>query len=135
MPFDGKHYEGRIDAFQKIDQVIDLLASPDRWCKGALYSPDGRRCIVGAMQAADAVAALRHPVSQAIYEVTGSRYKNIESFNDSRATTHALVLQVLRRAREDIINGVIEQEPPPVLAPPSRARMRLKTIFGRRVSA
>ena len=51
MPFDGRDYSTRIDALEKIDRVIEQLPSEERWCKGALYTVDGRRCILGAMQA------------------------------------------------------------------------------------
>jgi hypothetical protein len=127
MPFDGREEQGRFEAFEKIDRVIDLLATPDRWCKGALLTRDGRRCIVGAMQAANAVAVLRRPVLQAIREVTGASYRSIEFFNDSPATTHAMVLTVLSRARTAIAGGAVAWEP----APPARNRMRhqLRTLF------
>src|SRR5215469_10004211 len=59
MPFDGTGYEGRFEALDKMDKVIDLLAREDRWCKQQLRSYDGRRCILGAMMAADATIALK----------------------------------------------------------------------------
>jgi hypothetical protein len=103
VPFDGKEYIARIDAVEKIDQVIDLLSLPDRWCKGELYRRGAdQRCIVGAIHAVDAVAMLRGPVLQAIHEIAGKNYQHIETFNDARSTTHALVLQVLLRARENL---------------------------------
>src|SRR5437763_2847611 len=55
MPFDGVGFD---DSLQKIDAVIDLLALPDKWCKGALRSHDGRYCIRGAVRAVGAADAL-----------------------------------------------------------------------------
>jgi hypothetical protein len=109
MPFDGTGYEGRIEALDKMDKVIDLLAREDRWCKQQLRSYDGRRCILGAMMAADATIALKEPILLAIKQVTGRDYLRIEMFNDHPLTTHALVVRVLNQARENIINGVAER--------------------------
>ncbi|HEY3919701.1 MAG TPA: hypothetical protein VGL83_18065 [Stellaceae bacterium] len=105
MPFDGREYSLRVDALEKIDRVIDQLPSEERWCKGALYTVDGRRCILGAMQAVNGAMTLKQPILQAIQEVTGRRYTAIETFNDRRTTTHAQVMMVLRRARQDILDG------------------------------
>lgn len=105
MPFDGREFAPRIDAMEKIDRVIEQLPTEDRWCKGALYTVDGRRCILGAMQAVNGAMTLKQPILQAIHEVTGRRYTAIETFNDRRTTTHAQVVAVLKRARQDIIDG------------------------------
>jgi hypothetical protein len=113
MPFDGTGYEGRIEALDKMDKVIDLLAREDRWCKQQLRSYDGRRCILGAMMAADATIALKEPILLAIRQVTGRDYLRIEMFNDHPLTTHGLVLRVLGQARENIVNGVVERVPAP----------------------
>jgi hypothetical protein len=106
MPFDGTGYEGRIEALDKMDKVIDLLAREDRWCKQQLRSYDGRRCILGAMMAADATIALKEPILLAIKQVTGRDYLRIEMFNDHPLTTHGLVVRVLQQARENVLNGV-----------------------------
>jgi hypothetical protein len=106
MPFDGTALEGRIDTLDKMDRVIDLLSSEDRWCKQQLRAYDGRRCILGAMVAADATIVLKEPILLAIRQVTGRDYLRIEMFNDHPLTTHALVLNVLEQARTNIINGV-----------------------------
>jgi hypothetical protein len=111
MPFDGRDYSTRIDALEKIDRVIDQLPSEDRWCKGALYTVDGRRCILGAMQAVNGAMVLKQPILQAIKEVTGRRYTAIETFNDRRTTTHAQVMAVLRRARQNILDGTAGYSP------------------------
>jgi hypothetical protein len=134
MPFDGTGYEGRIEALDKMDKVIDLLAREDRWCKQQLRSYDGRRCILGAMMAADATIALKEPILLAIKQVTGRDYLRIEMFNDHPLTTHALVVRVLGQARENIINGVAER----ALVPASSAsgtwlggtlKTRLRRLF------
>lgn len=109
MPFDGTGYEGRFDALEKMDKVIDLLSREDRWCKQQLRSYDGRRCILGAMMAADATILLKEPILLAIRQVTGREYLRIEMFNDHPLTTHAAVLKVLHQARNNIIHGVVER--------------------------
>ena len=105
MPFDGRQFSARIDVLEKIDRVIEQLPSEERWCKGALYTVDGRRCILGAMQAVSGAMVLKQPILQAIQEVTGRHFTAIETFNDRRTTTHAQVLAVLQRARQDILAG------------------------------
>jgi hypothetical protein len=107
MPFDGSEYEVRNRVLDQIDRVIALLATEDKWCKRVLESTDGRRCILGAMRAADAMIALKAPIMQAIEQVTGRHYHCIESFNDHKTTTHPLVLRVLHQARENVCVGVI----------------------------
>lgn len=110
MPFDGNGYESRIDALEKMDKVIDLLSYEDRWCKQQLRSYDGRRCILGAMVAADATIVLKEPILLAVKQVTGRDYLRIEMFNDHPLTTHALVVSVLHQARENIINGTVDAQ-------------------------
>ena len=117
MPFDGTGYDGRIEALDKMDKVIDLLSREDRWCKQQLRSYDGRRCILGAMMAADATIVLKEPILLAIKQVTGRDYLRIEMFNDHPLTTHGLVLKVLSQARENVVNGVAERQPAMALAP------------------
>jgi hypothetical protein len=112
MPFDGTGLEGRIEALDKMDKVLDLLAREDRWCKQQLRSYDGRRCILGAMMAVDATVALKEPILMAIKQVTGRDYLRIEMFNDHPLTSHALVIKVLHQARENIVNGVAARIPP-----------------------
>ncbi len=107
MPFDGRNFiENR--ALDRIDAVTRLLATERRWCKGSLQTPDGRYCLVGAMQAVHAQALLEPFILRAIRDVTGRSCWRIEAFNDRRSTDHATVLCVLHRARERIAAG----EPP-----------------------
>jgi hypothetical protein len=117
MPFDGTGYEGRIEALDKMDKVIDLLSREDRWCKQQLRSYDGRRCILGAMMAADATIVLKEPILLAIKQVTGRDYLRIEMFNDHPLTTHGLVLKVLHQARDNVVNGVAERPQTPASLP------------------
>jgi hypothetical protein len=108
MPFDGIGLEGRGVALGKIDEVIDLLATEDRWCKQQLRSYDGRRCLLAAMLAADAAVMLKEPILLGIKQITGRDYLRIEIFNDHPLTTHGLVLRVLHQARENRVAGVLQ---------------------------
>jgi hypothetical protein len=89
-----------------MDRVITLLSSERRWCKQHMRTPDGRRCILGALADADA-QSLQGQILFAINEVTGRLYRRIEAFNDDPSTTYALVIRVLLQARENIVTGAI----------------------------
>ena len=104
MPFDGVGFIGN-ESVRKMDEVIDLLGTPDKWCKGALRSHDGRYCIRGAVRAVDAADALEPSILEAIGQVAGKRFRRIESFNDHPNTSHEQVLAVLHRTRETIQAG------------------------------
>jgi hypothetical protein len=104
MPFDGVDYVS-VKSLQQIDAVIERLASPDKWCKGALRSHDGRYCIRGAVRAVGGAETLEPVILQAIGEVAGKRFCRIESFNDHPNTSHAQVLAVLARARDNLRSG------------------------------
>lgn len=103
MPFDGSEHPTS-KALEKLDRVIASLSTPDRWCKGTEATADSRRCIVGALRAQKAQRLLQPAVLQAIAEVTG-RHSAVQEFNDRLSTSHELMLEVLRRAREDIATG------------------------------
>jgi hypothetical protein len=118
MPFDGKGMEVQLDTLDKIDRVIALLDRPEKWCKGVLKSSDGRFCILGAVLEVRADRVLKAPLLRAAEQVTGRTYPRIEAFNDHRATTHTLVVQVLQRTRQNILAGE-------ALAPPQAAKPRL----------
>src|SRR5215813_14355561 len=109
MPFDGVGFAFQ-DRVSKIDQVIDLLATPDKWCQGSYKTPDGRYCIRGAIVTVEGANNLRPIVLQAIREVTGKHYFRIESFNDHADTNHAQVVQVLMRARADLISAQMDMK-------------------------
>lgn len=130
MPFDGVELIAA-DPLHKIDAVIDLLATPERWCKGALKSHDGRHCIRGAVRAVDGVEVLEPAILRAIGEVAGTRFRRIESFNDHPNTGHEQVLAVLDRARLYVRlgragGGRTEAPVPPA---PSRLRAALTRWF------
>jgi len=116
MPFDGKGMEVQLDSLDKIDRVISLLDRPDKWCKGVLKSSDGRFCILGAVLEARADRVLKAPLLKAAEQVTGRTYPRIEAFNDHRATTHAVVLQVLYQARQNLLAGESMAEAPVIRA-------------------
>src|SRR5438552_5749187 len=96
MPFDGIGFAFD-DRVSKIDEVIDLLATPDKWCKAQFKTPDGRYCLRGAIRAVEGAEFLKPIVLRAIREVTGERYLRIEAFNDYSYTQHTQVLRVLVR--------------------------------------
>jgi hypothetical protein len=125
MPFDGAGFSENL-ALQKLDAVIELLASEDKWCKGSFRTPDGRHCLMGAMRAVQAQHLLEPVVLTAIRPATGRSFWRIESFNDHKTTTHASVLQVLTQAREQIAAGR-----GPALVPRSRATLWFLRMFGR----
>jgi TorA maturation chaperone TorD len=99
MPFDDLMLEEQSDALAKIDKVIALLATEDKWCKFFAESSDGRRCLWGAMWAEDATSIVEKPVLDAIRRVTGEHHWQIDTFNDHPTTTHAAILEVLHQAR------------------------------------
>ena len=103
MPFDGVGFPID-DRVSKIDQVINLLATPTRWCKAQFKTRDGRYCIRGAIMAVEGADFLKPIMLQAIREVTGQRYLRIESFNDHPYTQHAQVLRVLMRAHQLVVS-------------------------------
>ncbi len=69
---------------RKMDEVIDLLGTPDKWCKGALRSHDGRYCIRGAVRAVDAADALEPSILEAIGQVAGKRFRRINRSTTTR---------------------------------------------------
>jgi hypothetical protein len=106
MPFDGLGFPID-DRVSKIDQIIDLLATPNQWCKAEFKTRDGRYCIRGAMTAVEGADFLKPIMLQAIREVTGERYLRIGSFNDHPYTQHAQVLRVLMRARRLVVRCLV----------------------------
>lgn len=112
MPFDGVGFASP-KSLDQIDAVIERLATPEKWCKGALRSHDGRYCIRGAVRAIGGTELLEPIILQAIGEVAGSRFGRIESFNDHPNTSHAQVIAVLERARDNIVAGRSVSRIPP----------------------
>ena len=104
MPFDGVGFSAN-EYSQKLDAVIRLLENPERWGKGSFRTPDGRYCLRGAIGTVDKTEVLKLAILDAINDITGKSYINIEGFNDNRSTDHATILLVLARARENIATG------------------------------
>lgn len=128
MPFDGIGYISS-EPLHKIDAVIDLLSTPDKWCKGALRSHDGRYCIRGAVMSVGATDALEPVILHAIGEVAGRRFRRIESFNDYPNTTHDQIVAVLHRARDNMAGGLPRRAWLPNPGVPARTTLR-DTLFG-----
>jgi len=59
---------------EKLGKVERQLATEQQWCKGKLRDVDGRRRLVGAIEAADAQHELPRLILRATREVTGKRY-------------------------------------------------------------
>jgi hypothetical protein len=106
MPFDGIELSGT-EQLVKLGAVERMLATEQQWCKGRLRDAHGRHCLVGAIEAVEGRQMLQRVILHAAREVSGKRYWRIEFFNDDPHTTHADVLETLRRARENIIAGMI----------------------------
>ena len=102
MPFDGIESLGAVQ-LAKLGAVERLLATEQQWCKGRLRDAQGRHCLVGAIEAVEGRQMLQRVILHAAREVSGKRYWRIEFFNDDPHTTHSDVLDVLHRARENII--------------------------------
>lgn len=102
MPFDSALFHDS-PKLERVDAVIDLLADRGKWCKGALGTADGRHSLLGAMQAVAAERTLARHIRRAIRELTRRRYWRIDRFNDASATTHDAIIEVLYRARHDIL--------------------------------
>jgi hypothetical protein len=96
----------------KLEAVERLLATEQQWCKGRLRDAQGRHCLVGAIEAVEGRQMLQRVVLHAAREVSGKRYWRIEFFNDDPHTTHTDVLEVLHRARQNIIAGMIYDPQP-----------------------
>jgi hypothetical protein len=134
MPFDGVGFASP-KSLEQIDAVIERLGTPEKWCKGALRSHDGRYCIRGAVRAVGGAELLEPIILQAIGEVAGSRFGRIESFNDHPNTSHAQVVAVLERARDNIAAGRIVSRPPPREDQSTQSllgslRLRVRSWFG-----
>lgn len=111
MPFDGIESYGSVQ-LAKLEAVERLLATEQQWCKGRLRDAQGRHCLVGAIEAVEGRQMLQRVVLHAAREVSGKRYWRIEFFNDDPHTTHADVLEVLHRARHNIVAGMIYDPQP-----------------------
>ena len=107
MPFDGVDFARHERVLDKLDEVVSLLGSEDRWCQKALRTDDGRRCIVGALVDAKAKKQLYGLVLASARDVTGVSYTSVERFNDDSGTDHKLVMAVLDDVRHRVMLGDI----------------------------
>jgi hypothetical protein len=113
MPLDSLEFSHN-PMLARLAGVEGLLAIEHQWCKGRLRHSEGRLCLVGAIEPAGCCPETARIILRAAREVSGKRYWRIESFNDDPRTTHADVLAVLRRARQNIIAGMAgECDPQP----------------------
>jgi hypothetical protein len=111
MPLDGSEFALLEDhPLAKLAAVERLIATRQQWCQGRMRDEQGRHCLVGAMEAVNARLMLEPIILRAAREIGGKRYWRIEFFNDDPRTTHADVLRVLRRARDNIIHSVIDDD-------------------------
>jgi hypothetical protein len=109
MPLDGTEFALLEDhPLAKLAAVERLIATRQQWCQGKMRDEKGRHCLVGAMEAAQARHLLEPIILRAAREIGGKRYWRVEFFNDDPRTTHADVLRVLRRARDNVIYNMIE---------------------------
>ncbi len=104
MPLDGTElgmFENQ--SLAKLGAFERLLASKEQWCKGNAGQwrpPLPARCDASRRRTAS---------TGADYPASRQRgYWRVESFNNDPHTTHADVLRALRRARENVIAGMIE---------------------------
>lgn len=111
MPLDSLDFPQN-PLLAKLGRVERLLATERQWCKGKLRDGDGRHCLVGAIEAADAWPEVGRVILRAAREVSGKRYWRIESFNDDPRTKHADILAALRRARQNIITDMARDYAP-----------------------
>ncbi len=128
MPFDGTGAFSDLRV-QKLDRVLTLLSSPSRWCKGAERNRAGQYCIRGALIAVGAWELLHPAIAEAIPQVVGRTFHRIEEFNDHPKTRHSDVVAVLRRARENLAAGSIDD------IAPSHPIEANRATFGERVAA
>jgi hypothetical protein len=108
MPLDSLDFPQN-PLLAKLGRVERLLATERQWCKGKLRDGDGRHCLVGAIEAADAWPEVGRVILRAAREVSGKRYWRIESFNDDPRTKHTDILAVLRCARQNIIADMAKE--------------------------
>ncbi len=107
MPFDGIDFNRRQHLLDKLDLVVHLLDSEDKWCKHQFLAWNGKRCILAALFLTRSRYLLGPVILAAARDVTGIGFTRIDSFNDDSATDHALVIAVLDRTHERILTGQI----------------------------
>ena len=102
MPFDG--LETPVNYLAKLDQVIDLIESPNRWIKHNYRNPQGY-CLKEALDVAGISEIFEPIILKTVSELTEREFCCIESFNDHPETMHDDIVVVLHRVRADTIAG------------------------------
>ena len=109
MPFDG--VESPLGYVEKFDQVIDLIEAPNQWIKHTYRSPWGGYCLKEALNMVGVADVFEPLILRTAEDVTERTHCCIESFNDAPQTTHADVITVLHRVRDDLISGKAQLPP------------------------
>src|SRR5579864_6103009 len=110
MPFDG--LESPFNYLVKFDEVIDLIEVPGRWTKGAYRTPGGQYCLKEALNIVGVAEIFEPTILRTAMTVAERKFCCLESFNDCPDTTHADVVFVLGRVREDIVAGRVDLPAP-----------------------
>lgn len=106
MPFDSKDFVAapvrHPEEIAILDKMAELLATPERWLKGALACGDrvclagaGRKVLTGSPWKSPERTSVSLGVSNALRYAAGGF---IGSFNDDPHTTHADILALIARA-------------------------------------
>jgi hypothetical protein len=105
MPFDGTGTVIRTDLLAKINLMMEMLGSKERWCKKQFRGAEGERCLLAAVKDAGGGKDLSAMILRAAVETSGICYDRVDHFNDSSSTNHALVMRVLGRVRDTLEVG------------------------------
>ena len=117
MPFDG--VAAPFNYLAKFEQVIDLVETPNHWIKHSYNTPWGGYCLKEVLNVVGVAEIFEPVILKTAEEVMEREFCCVESFNDHPLTTHADVVTVLRRVRENILSGKIRLSsvaPQPVFA-------------------
>jgi len=94
-----------------IDNVITFLGDERSWVQGATVR--GYRMCTDQTLTELKVRHLEAHILYAAQEVTGFAYNSIPLFNDASATTHDVLMEAFRQARNNILAGVVPICPAP----------------------
>lgn len=115
MPFDNPSPELEIPNKAEIailDEMVELIATPEKWCKGAFRGGGGSYCLIGAVQEATGVRCFSYPGARLACSVVCGLTRalgdvpnffrpggSVATFNDAPETTHADILNLIARTR------------------------------------
>jgi hypothetical protein len=105
MPFDG--VAAPFSYLAKFDQVIDLVETPTHWIKHSYNTPWGGYCLKEVLNVVGVAETFEPIILKAAEEVMEREFCCVESFNDHPLTTHADVIAVLHRVRDNMLAGKI----------------------------